>query len=186
MTRLSHAAALVLLAFASTAASIALAATPAPAPDPAAAVMTVAKDVCLRLLQGGKIEVVAKTTGLKNGRESWVLPLGGKQRIEVSPPSGSNPHVCTATVFHDPDAAAPIIAALTDWAAAQTPPLLVVKAQEKSTGSLYQQTTSSWEGKIAGGDLGMIYAEDKTLAGKSVAGALDQATLMVGLTPSAP
>jgi len=181
MRSLQHAAAMAVLAAALTASGSAFAAS---APDDAAAVMTVARDICLPLLRGGKIETVAKTTGLRNGRDGWVLPISGKRRIEVDPPGGANPTVCTATIIHDPGAGPSILAALTAWSATQTPALQALKTEEKAKGSLYQLTTSVWEGQIAGGDLAVVYAEDKTLDGKPVAGNLDQATLSVGLTPS--
>jgi hypothetical protein len=174
---------MAVLAAAPSASGSALAAS-GPEDQDAAAVMTVARDICLPLLRGGKIEAVAKATGLKNGRDSWVLPISGRRRIEVDPPGGANPTVCTATIIHDPGSGPSILAALTAWSAMQTPPLSALKTEEKAKGSLYQLTTSVWEGQIAGGDLAVAYAEDKTLDGKPVAGTFDQATLSVGLTPS--
>lgn len=174
----------VLPVLAAALASSAIAATPTPDGKGSDAVMTTVKDVCLPLLKGAQIASVAKTAGLKNGRDGWVLPIAGKRRIEIEPPDGPNPHVCSATVIHAPGADDQIVKALTGWAASQTPGLQPVKSAEKATGPLYQLTTSSWSGKTADGVLGLSYSEDKTLDGKPVAGNLDQATLAISLTPS--
>jgi len=165
-------------------ASSAIAAPPAPDGKSPDAVMTTVKDVCLPLLKGTPIAAVAKTTGLKNGRDGWVLPIAGKRHIEIDPPDGPNPHVCSATVIHAPGEDDSILKALTGWVASQTPALQPIKSGEKATGALYQLTTSSWSGPTAGGVLGLSYSEDKTLDGKPVAGSLDQATLAISLTPS--
>jgi hypothetical protein len=183
MTSPFHTAALAALAAALAPVGSTLAAPGSDGKD-AAATLAVVKDICLPLLQGAKIDTVAKAAGLKNGRDGWVLPISGKRHIEVDPPGGSNPHVCAATVVHDPNAGLSIVTALGNWASSQTPALQPLKAQEKATGALYQLTTSSWSGKAAGGDLAVVYSEDKTLDGKPVAGGLDQASLTVGLTPS--
>ncbi|MDB5459899.1 MAG: hypothetical protein JWO72_1640 [Caulobacteraceae bacterium] len=184
MMSLSHAAALAAFAVAVATSGAALAA-PIPDGKGAAATLAVVKHVCMPLLTGAKIEDVAKTAGLRNGRDGWVLPIGGKRHIEIDPPGGANPHVCSATIIHDPNAGASIVDAITAWSGRQTPALQPLKTQEKVTGALYQLTTSSWIGKAAGGDLVVVYSEDKTLDGKPVAGNLDQASLTVGLTPSA-
>jgi hypothetical protein len=151
--------------------------------DATAALSTV-KDICLPLLKGASVAAVAKTTGLKGGRDDWFLPVSGKRRIEISPPGGANPHVCEATIIHDPTAGDAIVSALGAWAAMQAPALQQLKQQEKVTGALYQLTTSSWEGRTADGNLAVVYSENKTLQGKPVAGGLDQATLSVSLTPA--
>jgi hypothetical protein len=183
MMPLSHAAALA--AVAALAWSVPALAAPAADDRGAAAVMAVVTDVCLPLLRGAKVETVAKAAGLKNSRDGWMLPISGKQRIEIDPPGGANPHVCAATIIHDPSSGPAIVSALGDWSQMQAPALPPLKTQEKATGALYQLTTSSWEGMAAGGDLAVVYTEDKTLDGKPVAGALDQAALTVALTPSA-
>lgn len=182
MKSLSRPAILATLAAAVCAGSSA--AAPAADGKGAAATLVVLKDVCLPLLGGAKIDTVAKATGLKNGRDGWVLPIRGKRRIEVDPPGGSNPHVCSATIIHDPNAGGAIVDAITAWSNSQTPVLQPLKAREKTTGAIYQLTTSSWVGKAPGGDLAIVYTEDKTLKGQPVAGNLDQASLTVGLTPS--
>lgn len=151
----------------------------------AAAALAVVRDICLPVLKGAKIEAVAKSTGLRNGRDGWVLPIAGKRHIEISPPGGSNPHVCAATVFHDPAAGPSILAALRQWAGARSPPLQPTKTELAATGPLYRLTTSSWEGATDGGNLALVYSEDKTPDGKPVAGKLDQATLTLALTPAA-
>ena len=151
----------------------------------AAAALAVVRDICLPVLKGAKIDAVAKTTGLKSRRDGWVLPIAGKRHIEISPPGGSNPHICEATVIHDPAAGAAILGALRQWASNHSPPLQPTKTELAVTGPLYRLTTSSWEGKTAEGDLAVVYAEDKSPDGKSVAGNLDQATLTVALTPAA-
>lgn len=151
----------------------------------AAAAVLVVREICLPLLTGAKIDTVAKTTGLKNRHDGWVLPIAGKRHIELSPPGGSNPQVCGATVIHDPSAGASILGALRQWASDHSPPLQATKTEQAATGPLYRLTISSWEGKTADGNLAVVYAEDKTPDGKPVAGNLDQATLSVALTPAA-
>jgi len=151
----------------------------------AAAALVVVRDICLPILKGAKIDTVAKTAGLKNRRDGWVLPIAGKRHIELSPPGGSNPHVCEATVIHDPDAGAAILSALRGWASSHSPPLQATKIEQVASGAIYRLTTSTWEGKTADGNLAVVYAEDKTPDGKPVAGNLDQATLTVALTPGA-
>jgi hypothetical protein len=115
------------------------AALAAPTPDGkgAAAALTVVKDVCLPLLAGAKIDDVAKTAGLKHGRDGWVLPIAGKRHIEIDPPGGANPHICSATIIHDPNAGGAILDAIAAWSMSQTPALKPLKAQEKVTGALY-------------------------------------------------
>lgn len=150
----------------------------------AAATLVVVRDICLPMLKGAPIEAVAKTTGLRNGRDGWVLPIAGKRHIEVSPPGGSNPHVCSATVIHDPGAGPSILSALREWVSSRSPPLQATKSELAATGPLYRLTTSAWEGSMEGGHLAMVYSEDKTPDGKPVAGNLDQATLTLALTPA--
>ncbi len=150
----------------------------------AAAVLAVVKDVCMPLLKGAKIEALAKTTGLRNGRDGWVLQISGKRRIEVDPPGGANPTVCAATIIHDPAAGPDILNGLSAWVSSQSPALQPFKTQEKATGALYQLTTSAWTGQAQTGGMAVVYTEDKMLNGKAVAGDLDRATLTVSLTPA--
>jgi hypothetical protein len=159
-------------------------AQPAPDGKGAAATLVVVRDVCLPMLMGAKIDTVAKSAGLKNRHDGWVLPIAGKRHIELSPPGGSNPHVCEATVIHDPGAGASILAALRQWASGHSPPLQAIKTEQVATGAIYRLTTSTWEGKTANGNLAVVYAEDKSPDGKPVAGDLDQSTLTVALTPA--
>jgi hypothetical protein len=151
----------------------------------AAAALAVVRDICLPVLKGAKIEAVAKSTGLTDGRDGWVLPIAGKRHVEISPPDGANPHICAATVIHDPTAGPSILGVLRQWASSRSPPLQPRKTELAATGPLYHLTTSSWEGATDSGYLALVYSEDKTPDGKPVAGKLDQATLTVALTPAA-
>jgi hypothetical protein len=149
----------------------------------AAATLVAARDICLPVLEGAKIEAVAKTTGLRNRSDGWVLPIAGKRHIELSPPGGTNPHICEVTIIHQPGAGPAILDALRQWASSRSPPLQPTKTEQVATGAVYRLTTSTWEGNTAEGHLAVVYAEDKTLDGRPVAGNLDQATLTVALTP---
>ena len=115
----------------------------------------------------------------------WVLPISGKRQIEIDPPGGYNPHVCSATIIRNPNVSGSTVDALAGWSSRQTPSLQPLKTREKATGALYQLITSSRVGKSTGGDLAAVYTEDKTLDGKPAAGKLDQASLSIGLTPPA-
>jgi len=163
----------------------------APAPGAAeardaAAVMTAVTSVCLPILQGQPVAAIAKAQGLKKTRDGWMLPIEAKRHIDLDLPGGSNPHVCAATVVHTPGDGAATVAALAAWAAAQVPPLNIIKDKEQAQSGTYLVTASSWSGGIAAGGVALSYAEQKLAGGKPVAGTLDQATLAIVFTPAAP
>lgn len=146
--------------------------------------MSLLQRVCLPLIDGGKLESVAKAAGLRRKDGVWALRIDRKRRLELDPPDVANPYACGATIIHGVGAGPAIHDAIDDWARSQTPGLTPVKVRQASTGAIYARTTSTWEGKNAKGDIGVVLSEEKTLQGRPVDGDLDQSTLILSLTPN--
>jgi hypothetical protein len=155
----------------------------APTPSASAAVIAL-QDVCVPLIKGGDLKHVVRGAALKLKDGQWILPISGKRQIDLQLPDHANPHVCTAVIVHRIGAEDAILRAVSDWAASQTPPLQPIKVQERSIGTTYQRTTSSWGRQTPTGAEGLVLAAEKTLAGKPVAGDADQTELMISITPA--
>ncbi len=152
------------------------------APPSAPATVLVAGQVCLPLIEGAKLKPVAASVGMKQEKGEWILPIEGKRRIEVFPPDAGNPTTCSATITHGVGAQPAIRQALDLWAKSLTPPLTPVKIDVRTVGESYRRTTSTWEGPLAKGSVGVVLSEEKTLQGAPADGDLDRTTLFVGLT----
>lgn len=173
----------------------AAAATPSPEPattgaDPGAvlaagAAVMVMQRVCLPVIGGAGFEGVVRSAGLENRHGQWVYPIDRRQRIEVSTPDPSNPHVCNATIIHDVGAQPAIRQALDNWARSRTPPLQAIKVQVQAPGPFYLRKTSTWSGSGPGGEIGVVFSGEKTLQGQPVDGDLDQSELLASVTPVA-
>ena len=150
----------------------------------AGAAVMVMRQVCLPLLQGARLDAIAPPVGFRLVHGDWVYPIDRNQRIELIPPDPTNPHLCSATIVHDVGAQPAIRQALDNWARSQTPPLKGVKDQVQARGPLYLRTTSTWSGAVKDGDVGVVFAGEKTLQGKPVNGDLDQSELLASLAPS--
>lgn len=150
----------------------------------AGAAVMVMRQVCLPLLQGARLNAIAPSVGFRQVHGDWVYPIGRNQRIELAAPDPTNPLLCSATIIHDVGAQPAIRQALDNWARSQTPPMKMVKDQVQARGPLYLRTTSTWSGADKGGDIGVVFAGEKTLQGKPVDGALDQSELLASLAPS--
>jgi len=150
----------------------------------AGAAVMVMQRVCLPVIDGAPLEGIARSVGLQNKHGQWVYPIDGRQRIEVSSPDPSNPHLCSATILHDIGAQPAIRQALDNWARSQTPPLQAIKVQVQAPGPFYLRQTSTWSGSSPRGEIGVVFSGEKTLQGKPVDGDLDQSELLASITPA--
>lgn len=164
--------------------SVSFAALPsfaAPEATPAAAVVTAVEKICLPLVSGQGLQTIAASTGLEQRDGGWVERVEGKKQIRISPPGRANPNICTGEVLYDRDGQAPILAALDAWA--QSKNLTKGKAREESKGSDLQYRASSWFGPAPnGGTAAVVFTEQRELDGRSLAGDLDQAMLVVSVS----
>lgn len=179
---------LVMLMAATPAAAMAQSAQPAPASQTpeAGAVISALQRVCFPLSRGAKVDALAATSGLRQENGQWVLPIRGPEQIVVTPPDVSNPTVCTATITYDPAQDSQLVGVIDRWAKTRTPPLKAVKIKTPETGPAMQRQTSSWEGLGAKETDGVVLSQEKTLQGQPVDGKLDQAELLVSVTPTKP
>jgi hypothetical protein len=142
------------------------------------------RQVCLPLVQGGRLKAIASAAGLRNEHGHWIHPIDRRQHIELATPDPTNPRLCSATIIHEVGAQSTIRQALDNWARSQTPPLQAIKSEVQAPGPLYLRTTSTWSGSGPNGVIGVVFAGEKTLKGKPVDGDLDQSELLESVTPS--
>ena len=149
----------------------------------ASATIVVLQDVCLPLLQGGSLTQVARAAHLKTDGGQWFLPIAGKQRIELQLPDVANPHICGATIIDRAGDQPSILKAINAWGQMQTPAFAPIKVQQRSSGPLYLRTTSTWSAQTPARVVGLVFSQEKTLAGEPVLGDLDQSVLLASVTP---
>ncbi|HEY2483308.1 MAG TPA: hypothetical protein VGI30_14095 [Caulobacteraceae bacterium] len=179
---------LVLLMAAAPAAAMAQSAQPAPATQTPeeVAIISALQRVCFPLSRGAKVDTVAAASGLRQENGQWVLPIRGPEQIVVTPPDFSNPTVCTATITYDPAQDNQLVGVIDSWAKTQTPPLKAVKVKAPESGPVMQRLTSSWQALGPKETDGVVLSQEKTLQGQPVDGKLDQAELLVSVTPTKP
>lgn len=148
------------------------------------AVMVVER-ICIPLVQGANLNTIAKTARLRREHGQWVYRIDRSQRIELATPDPTNPNICGATIIHDVGAQPAIRQALDSWARSQTPPLRAIKDEVQTAGPLYLRTTSTWSGMSPRGEVGVVFAGERTLRGEPVHGDLGQSELLASLTPTA-
>ncbi len=156
---------------------------PARSSPAATATLTALQQVCLPLLQGQSIKAISASAGLKKNDRQWVMKDAAGRKVEIDPPDSANPHVCSAVIPHRPGSSPAILAAVDGWAKSQAPPLQPDKVRVQSTQDSEAVTTSSWIGQAPGGAEGLVLVDKQPVAGQT-AGGLDEATLLISLTPS--
>ncbi|HWF76537.1 MAG TPA: hypothetical protein VN694_05105 [Caulobacteraceae bacterium] len=165
----------------------------APAAATAYAVATVQK-ACLPMLRGEAVKSAAQSAGFRLENGGWVMPIAGKDEIDLDPPDSVNPHVCTVTITAQPSDAAAMRSALGAWAAAQRPPLSADGVDQSAPGA-QGWVTSTWTGRAAGGAESVVLTQPQSPAQSPAqatpAAATDQpaagrvqSTLLVSLSPS--
>jgi|SRR6185312_6674080 len=157
----------------------------APAPAAADAVATLQK-VCLPVLRGGAVKPAAQSAGFRLEDGGWVLPIAGKQEIDLSPPDHSNPHVCTLTIAADAAEGAAIRNALGNWAASQSPPLKAVAVDAPVPGAAQGWVTSTWSARTPAGVENVVLTQPQSPAAPSKTGQASPpaSTLLVSLAPA--
>lgn len=150
----------------------------------ATAAVSAVQNVCLPLVEGAQPQKLAASTSLKNDNGEWTLPIENKARIEFTPPDATNPHLCIATIIHQPGEYPQILAAINGWASSQASPLRPGKVQQQSTidGDLY--TTSTWAGQTSKGAESVVLSDEKAPQGRPLLGDFGQTTLFVSVTPA--
>ncbi len=104
---------------------------PPPAAPPAAIapyLVTAIDKVCDPLIHGQKLKDVSQATGLRRFRDSYALQGPGVERVIINPPSVANPTVCQMTINYEVGQTPGVVAALSNWAASQNPPMQVLSA----------------------------------------------------------
>jgi hypothetical protein len=165
--------------FASPTSPTAAPSTSAPSPIAADAVGAI-QTVCLPALRGASFASQARSAGfsMENGASTLRLARGAEASLE--PPDVANPHVCSATVSSGANDAAGLKAAIGSWAAAQTPPIVLVNTQSSAA---EEPTTSAWGAATSNGTLG-VGLDQSSPPTNGPAGGQEQSTLYVGLTPA--
>ena len=90
--------------------------------------VTAIDKVCDPLIHGQKLKDVSQATGLRRFRDSYALQGPGVERVIINPPSVANPTVCQMTINYEVGQTPGVVAALSNWAASQNPPLQVLSA----------------------------------------------------------
>lgn len=154
-------------------------------PEVAAALAALEK-VCLPLASGSDLKTVARSAGLRQQDGGWVLPISGPEEVDIAPPDTANPHVCIATLRFRGDQAAAMRTAIGAWAARQSPPLTPDQVAAAEKGPQELRTISSWEASTPKAADAVLFTKEKTLDGKPIDGALNEAQLIVSVTPTKP
>jgi hypothetical protein len=154
-------------------------------PPSASATVTMLQNVCLPLIEGGNLALIAKANHLRRKDGQWILIIDRKRRLDLDPPDTVNPHVCGATITHSVGSGPAIRQAVDDWARSRSPALTAVKIDQTSAGPTYLRTTSTWRGADPQGVLGVVLSEEKTLKGAPVAGNEDQSEIEISIAPKA-
>lgn len=148
----------------------------------AIALQTAVERVCLPVLGGKPMKTIASAAGVTQNDSGWWLPAGGPQGVSILPPDSVNPNVCSLTVTYQAGQGAPLYDLLSRWS--QDHGLQPVKVKEPSRGPSYARVTSSWEGQTPSGQMAIVLATEKQLNGAPVAGADNQATVLISVTPA--
>lgn len=158
-------------------------------PAAADAVATVQK-ACLPMLRGRPVKPSAQAAGFKMENGAWVMPIAGKDEIDLAPPDAANPHVCTVTITAQPGDAAAMQSALGAWAAAQQPPLTASGVDQPAPGTP-GWVISTWTARTAAGAESVVLTQPQAPAPAAAATATDQpaaapaqSTLLVSLSPA--
>ena len=151
-------------------------------PPAAVALQSAIERVCLPVLGGEPMKTVASAAGVKANDSGWWLPAGGPQGVAILPPDSVNPNVCSLTVTYQAGPGAPLYDLLSRWS--QDHGLKPVKTKETSQGPSYARVTSSWEGRTSSGQMAVVLATEKQLNGAPVAGADNQANVLISVTPA--
>lgn len=160
--------------------------TPAAQTPEVAAALTALEKICLPLASGSDLKTLAPSTGLRQENGDWVLPISGPERIDVIPPDSANPHICIATIHFRGNQADAMRSAIGAWAAQQSPPLTPDQVAAAEKGPQRLRTISSWQASTPKAADAVLFTKEKTLDGKPVDGALNEAQVMVSVTPTKP
>ena len=165
--------------------------TPPPAPTPAlgaadaAQIVSVIDRVCIPIIGGAKASAVASAVGMRTNRDGdMVMQLEGSGRITVSPPSESNPTVCTMTALYDIGGDGAVYDALNGWAHARTIPYEQRRTRESSQVDNETHVTSTWIGTEGTSAANLVLIQEKRADGRSMTGRADQATILFSITPN--
>jgi hypothetical protein len=144
--------------------------------------MATLQKACLPILRGKQVKAAAQSAGFKFEDGGWVMPIAGKDEIDLDPPDAANPHVCTLTITAAPGDGAAMRNALGAWAAAQSPPLAAAGGGPSAPGSSPGWVTSTWSAQTAGGAESVVFTQSQPPPGQ--AATQQQSTLLVSLSPT--
>jgi hypothetical protein len=155
---------------------------PAPAPPPstiAPYILSTLQKVCVPLIHKEKVKQVAAANGFRLRRNELELRLPGVDKITVSPPSVANPTVCTLSLEYQIDQTPGLVAALSAWAAAQSPPLQPGDVGYQATPAIKSWT---WTGGVAPMREAVVFNARKTPDGRPVGKDHDEGTILFSLS----
>ena len=140
---------------------------------------------CAPAITGTPADKLASQLGMRKNRDGdLVLALSGPKRITVTPPTPSDPTVCTLTVLYDIGGDAPIFDALNNWALAHPNPYVQARAHETSQVGGESHITSTWSAVEADGDEGLVFIQARTADNKPLTFRADQATILFSIRPN--
>lgn len=140
-------------------AAAAPAATPAPDATPAppvlpttgdgAVLISLVEKVCVPMVRGSKLDVVAKAAGLKPNRRdgTWSMPLNADNKLYTVTifASGANKDVCRGEVHYALGQDAPIVSAFNIWSFLHQPELVLQANYVATDGDGVKRVRKSWE-----------------------------------------
>lgn len=151
---------------------------PAAPTDPTALqILNILDKVCVPAVQGQALEGLAKSAGMAMRKGVWQLGLEKPYVLSVAP-LGSNTNVCTITVDHAIDGAAPLRDAVAYWALTKQPQMTPYRKRDKFDAD-FTRYTSSWEDvRPDGSSKGVVFVELKKLDGNPVSRKADRAEIL--------
>jgi len=113
-----------------------------------AVILNIIEKVCVPLVRGGKLEVLAKANGFKLNRRdgTWIIPLGGDKNYTVTMfPVGINKDVCRGEVHYAIGEEKPIVSALNVWSFLHQPELILQANYVSVNADGVKRVQKSWE-----------------------------------------
>jgi len=131
--------------------------------------------VCLPLIHGAKLKDVVQANGLRRFHDDWQLQGQGVERIVIIVPNVANPNVCQMTLNYETDQTAGVVGVLGNWAASQTPPLVVLSIGYPAGPGV---TGWTWELDDGAHHVGLVFDHQQTPDGKPLGRGFDVGTVL--------